>query len=75
MAKSPEKYLDEVNQHVDQRGRQHYDKAAQILSDIREAIGGEKGDKLTRRHAAHLKKKHPTLNMLAGALRRKNLLP
>ena len=74
MARSPQKYLDEVNEHVAMRGRVHYDQAAQILSEIREAIGGEKGDKVSRKHAAHLRKKHPTLNMLTGALRRKGLL-
>lgn len=74
MARSPQKYLDEVNKHVAMRGREHYDQAAQILSDIREAIGGEEGDKISRKHAAHLKKKHPTLKMLIGPLRRKGLL-
>jgi hypothetical protein len=74
MARSPQKYLDEVNKHVAMRGREHYDQAAQILSEIREAIGGEKGEKVARKHAAHLRKKHPTLNMLIGALRRKGLL-
>ena len=74
MARSPQKYLDEVNKYVAMRGREHYDQAAQILSEIREAIGGEKGDKVSRKHAAHLKKKHPTLKLLIGALRRKGLL-
>lgn len=74
MARSPQKYLDEVNKHVAMRGREHYDQAAQVLSDIREAIGGEEGEKISRKHSAHLKKKHPTLKMLTGALRRKGLL-
>ena len=74
MARSPQKYLDDVNKHVAMRGREHYDQVAQILSKIREAIGGEIGDKLSRKHAAHLRKKHPTLKMLTGALRRKGLL-
>jgi hypothetical protein len=74
MARSPQKYLDEVNEHVAMRGRQHNGQAAQILSEIREAIGGEKGDKVSRKHAAHLREKYPTLKMLIGALRRKGLL-
>ena len=37
--------------------------------------GGPQGEKLVRKHAAHLAKKHPTLRMLTGALRRKGLLP
>jgi hypothetical protein len=74
MAKSPDKYLEEVNRHVALRGRDEYEAAAQILSDLREAIGGTEGDKLARKHATRLKKKHPTLKMLTGALRRKGLL-
>ena len=56
------------------RGRDHYEEAAQILSDLRDAVGGPEGEKIARKHAAHLKKKHPTLKMLTGALRRKGLL-
>jgi hypothetical protein len=74
MAKSPQKYLDEVSRHVALRGRDHYEEAAQILSDLREAIGGTEGEKITRKHAAHLKEKYPTLKMLTGSLRRKGLL-
>lgn len=74
MARSPQKYLDEVNEHVAMRGREHYDQARQILSEIREAIGDDKGDKVSRKPAAHLRKKHPKLKMLIRALRRKGLL-
>lgn len=74
MAKSPDKYVEEVNRHVALRGRDEYEAAAQLLSDLREAIGGPEGDKFARKHAARLKKKHPTLKMLTGALRRKGLL-
>lgn len=74
MAKSPEKYLDEVDQQVAMRGRDHYEQSAQILSDLCEAIGDAEGQGIARKHAAHLTKKHPTLKMLTGALRRKGLL-
>ena len=56
------------------RGRERYDQARQILSEIREAIGGEKGDKAPGKHAVHLNKKHPTLKVLIWALRYKGLL-
>ena len=56
------------------RGRERYDQARQILSEIREAIGGEQGDKVSRKHAAHIRKKHPTLKVLIWALRHKGLL-
>lgn len=74
MAKSPQKYLDQVDQHVARRGRDSYEQAAQLLDELREAIGGKEGDKLARKHAAALKKQYPTLNILSGALRRKELL-
>ena len=48
--------------------------AAEILSDLREAVSGDEGDKITRRHAAHLAKKHPTLNHLKSSLRKRGLL-
>ena len=74
MAKSPRKYLDEADKQVAMRGRKHYEDAAQILSDLREAIGGAEGAKISCEHAAHLKNTYPTLRILAGALRRKGLL-
>ena len=74
MARSPQKYLDEVDQHVALRGREHYEQAAQLLSELGEAIGGEKGAKFARKHAAALKKKHLTLRLLSGALRRNGLI-
>ncbi|MBM4089338.1 MAG: hypothetical protein FJ276_07900 [Planctomycetes bacterium] len=74
MAESPQKYLEEVDRAVAMRGRDGYQKAANLLSELQEAIGGPKGEKLVRKHAAHLAKKHPTLRMLTGALRRKGLL-
>ena len=39
-----------------------------------EAVGGDEGDKITRRHAAHLARKHPTLNHLKSSLRKRGLL-
>jgi len=74
MAKSPDKYLGEVDRHVAMRGRDHYVEAAQMLSDLREAIGGSEGDRFARKHAVHLRKQHPTLKILIGALRREGLL-
>ena len=75
MARSPQKFLQEADQQVAQRSKSNYERAAEILSEIREAVGGDEGDRITRAHAAHLKQQHPTLKMLTGALRRKGLLP
>ena len=69
-----DEWLDEAEQLVAARGTTNYKKAAEILDEMRQAIGGEKGEEITRRHAAHLVKKHPTLTHLKGSLRKRNLL-
>lgn len=74
MAQDPKKWLREAEQLVDARGTHNYKTAAEILYDLREAVGGDEGDKITRRHAAHLAKKHPTLNHLKSSLRKRGLL-
>lgn len=74
MLKNPDKWLREAERLVDARGTHNYKAAAEILHDLREAVGGDDGDKITRRHAAHLAKKHPTLNHLKSSLRKRGLL-
>ncbi len=74
MVKDPQKWLRDAEQLVDARGTHNYKAAAEILYDLREAVGGDEGDKITRRHAAHLAKKHPTLNHLKSSLRKRGLL-
>lgn len=48
--------------------------AAEILADLKEAIGGAKGAQIAHQHAAHLTHKHPTLTQLKGALRKHGVL-
>ena len=74
MVAAPKQWLTEAAKLVDQRGTSSYEAAADILSDLREAIGGKEGEKITRKHAAHLAKKYPTLNRLKSSLRKRNLL-
>ena len=74
MAKAPDKWLRETDRLVELGGTVNYKAAADILHDLREAVGGAKGDKLARRHAAHLVKKHPTLSQMKGSLRKRGLL-
>jgi hypothetical protein len=74
MVKDPKAWLCEVTKLVDQRGTSNYKAAAEILADLREAVGGDEGEKITRKHAAHLAKKHPTLNHLKSSLRKRGLL-
>jgi hypothetical protein len=73
MVQDPQKWLDETDQLVEARGTANYLAAVEILADMRDAIGGDQGDKITRRHAAHLVKSHPTLTRLKGSLRKRGL--
>lgn len=72
--KEPKKWLREAEKLVDARGTANYKAATEMLADLREAVGGDEGEKITRKHAAHLVKKHPTLNRLKSSLRKRGLL-
>lgn len=74
MVKSPQTWLRKATKLVDERGTANYKAAAEILADLREAVGGGEGEKITRKHAAHLAKKYPTLNHLKSSLRKRGLL-
>jgi hypothetical protein len=74
MLKDPDKWLREAERLVDAGGTHNYKAAAEILHDLREAVGGDEGDKIARRFAANLAKKHPTLNHLKSSLRKRGLL-
>ncbi len=74
MVKEPQAWLREVSRLVNERGTANYKAAAEILAELREAIGGGEGEKTTRKHAAHLVKKYPTLSHLKSSLRKSGLL-
>lgn len=74
MMEEPKKWLDETEALTEARGTQNYKEAADILFDLREAIGGDQGERIVRKHAAHLTKKHPTLTRLKSSLRKRGLL-
>ncbi len=74
MVQNPKAWLREATKRVNARGTANYKDAADILADLREAVGGNEGEKITRIHAAHLAKKHPTLTHLKSSLRKRGLL-
>jgi hypothetical protein len=74
MVAAPATWLRKAEKMADARGTENYKAAADILADLREAIGGAEGDKIARRQAAHLEKKYPTLNQLKASLRKRGLL-
>lgn len=74
MISDPKKWLVETEDLVNDRGRDNYQAAAEILADMREALGESEGDSITRKQAAHLCNKHPTLTQLKGAMRKRGLV-
>lgn len=74
MIKEPQKWLDETERLVNERGTANYTLAGEILADLKEAIGGLRGAEIARKHAAHLVRKHPTLSRLKGSLRKSGVL-
>ena len=74
MVRAPKKWLREATKLVEARGTQNYKAAADILADLCEAVGGDEGVQITRKHAAHLVKKHPTLNHLKSSLRKRGVV-
>lgn len=67
-------WLRESERLVAAGGTQNYKAAAELLHDLREAVGGEEGAGITRRQAEKLAKKHPKLNHLKSSLRKRGLL-
>jgi len=74
MRSAPNSWLTKVSKLVEKRGTDNYREAASMLADLRDALGGEQGNKIARKHAAHLAQKYPTLNVLKSSLRKKQLL-
>jgi hypothetical protein len=74
MVKEPKTWLQKATKLVEARGTANYQAAAELLADLREAVGGDEGDKITHKHAAHLANKHPTLTRLKSSLRKRGLL-
>ena len=74
MVKEPNAWLKKSTKLVDARGTSNYETAAEMLADLREAVGGAKGKQMTRKHVAHLVKTYPTLTRLKSSLRKHGLL-
>ena len=73
MVKNPKKWLREAENLAEARGTDNYEAAADVLADLREALGHD-GEDITRNHAAHLVKRHPNLTRLKSSLRKRDLL-
>jgi hypothetical protein len=74
MRASPDTWLKKASKLVEERRTDSYREAAIILADLRDAVGGEQGNMIARKHAAHLAKENPTRNLLKSSLRDCGLL-
>lgn len=74
MKASPKTWLTKAEKTAAAGGTVNYNAAAEILADLREAIGGEKGKKRAHDCAKKIAKAHPMLNMLKSSLRKRGLL-
>lgn len=74
MKAAPKSWVQKAAKIASAGGTANYEEAADILADVREAVGGVKGEKLALDRAKKLAVKHPTLNMLKSALRKRGLL-
>lgn len=73
MATNPASWLPKIDQLVAARGTKNYEQAAQLLAELREAVGGQRGTQLVQKHAAHLVQDYPTLSRLKKSLREHGL--
>ncbi|QDU64757.1 hypothetical protein Pan216_56490 [Planctomycetes bacterium Pan216] len=74
MVAEPQKWIREAKRLAKERGTDNYEAAANILADLRDAVGGDKGVSMAHRCAVDLAKQYPTLNRLKSALRKRGLL-
>ncbi len=75
MAADPSPTLRQTEELVKQRGTDGYQKAAELLADLREALAGTDQAGLAETQARKLKEANPTLRTLIAELRRKGFVP
>jgi hypothetical protein len=75
MATEPEATLRETQRLVAERTAEAYNRIADLLADLREALSGSGRADLAENHARKLKAANPTLRLLTRELRRRGFVP
>jgi len=75
MAADPKPTLRETESLVEERSRHAYNRIAQLLAELRQALAGSRQAGLADQQALKLKRENPTLKSLVGALRGEGFLP
>lgn len=74
MAKDPQSWIKRAVDTADGRTVPEYEQAAEILADLRDAIGGVEGARLAKTQAERILSKYPSAHRLKSALQKKKLL-
>ncbi len=74
MAANPQAVIDQVEILVCERSTRSYEAAAEILTELREALGPTEGPPRVQAIAESLRQKHPSSNVLISVLRKHGLL-
>jgi hypothetical protein len=71
--KDPAAAISDAEKLIQSRSTQNYTKAAKMLAELREAIGGDEGSKVADQAAKKLAKKYPTLSYAKRAFKEQGL--
>ncbi|OYP37232.1 hypothetical protein [Rhodopirellula sp. MGV] len=69
----PSAVISEAGKLIQERSTTSYHQAAKLLSELGDAIGGEKGERLANEAAMRIVKKHPTLHRVKRAFKNEGL--
>lgn len=71
--KDPEATIADAEKLIESRSTQNYTKAAKLLAELREALGGDEGSRIADQAARNLARKYPTLGYAKRAFQAEGL--
>ncbi|QDT62517.1 hypothetical protein SV7mr_50650 [Stieleria bergensis] len=71
--KDPAAAIADAEKLIQTRSTQNYTKAAQVLAELREAVGGDEGSRIADQAAKKIAKKYPTLSYAKRAFKEEGL--
>jgi hypothetical protein len=73
MRKEPSAAIADAEKLIESRSTDNYFKAAKLLAELRDAVGGEEGSRIADQTAKKIAKKYPTLSYVKRAFREEGL--
>jgi len=71
--KDPSAAISDAEKLIQSRSTQNYTKAAKLLAELRDAVGGEEGSRIADQVARKIAKKYPTLSYVKRAFKEEGL--